>query len=100
MRFLAPEDLLQEHTRPHCELSYDSIYHPLLHVHGWKLIMQSDNKLSKFEPLGLFNLNENPTEDPTGNQVENPSHAQRIDQMRNEYLRIRKSGQRTTLEIT
>ena len=66
---------------------------------GWKLIMQSDNKLSKFDPIGLFNLVENPTEKPAGNKVDDPAQSHRVDQMRNEYLRIRNSGQRTTPEM-
>ncbi|PAY16884.1 sulfatase [Rhodopirellula sp. SM50] len=65
---------------------------------GWKLILQSDHKLSKFKPIALFNLDENPTEHPAENKVDEPAHAQRVEQLKNEYLRIRQSGQRTTPE--
>lgn len=62
---------------------------------GWKLILQSDHKLTNFESKALFNLNDNPTERPDGNKVNDPAYAQRVEQMRKEYLRIRASGQRT-----
>jgi len=61
----------------------------------WKLIMQSDNKLSKFEPKGLYNLAENPYEKWDGNFVKDPAHQDRVKAMRTEYLRILQSGERT-----
>ena len=63
---------------------------------GWKLILQSDHKVSKFEPIALFNLDDNPSEKETENLIEDPAHLDRISKMRGEYLRIRKSGERTT----
>ncbi|TWU55591.1 sulfatase family protein [Rubripirellula reticaptiva] len=63
---------------------------------GWKLILQSDHKVSKFEPIALFNLNDNPAEDEKQNWVNDPEQAERVKAMRDQYIRIRTSGERTT----
>ncbi|TWT54939.1 Arylsulfatase precursor [Rubripirellula amarantea] len=63
---------------------------------GWKLILKSDHKVSKFEPIALFNLNDNPTENEAENKVDDPAQADRVKRLREEYLRIRNSGERTT----
>lgn len=61
----------------------------------WKLIIQSDHNLTKFEPKALFNLEKSPGELPKDNQIGNPECKPLIDQLLNEYLEIRRSGQRT-----
>jgi arylsulfatase A len=61
----------------------------------WKLILQSDHKLTKFEPIALFNLQVNPTEKEKFNLVDAPEHNARVYQMRSEYLEIFNSRQRT-----
>jgi arylsulfatase A-like enzyme len=61
----------------------------------WKLIIQSDHNLTKFEPKALFNLEKTPKELPKDNQIGNPECKSLIDQLLNEYLEIRRSGQRT-----
>jgi hypothetical protein len=63
---------------------------------GWKLILQSDHNVSKFEPIALFNLNENPLEEEKRNVINDPAQAERVKKMRDTYIRIRTSGQRTT----
>ena len=63
---------------------------------GWKLILQSDHNVSKFEPIALFNLKDNPTEKEAENKINDPQQSQRVKQLRDEYLRIRNSGERTT----
>ena len=61
----------------------------------WKLIIQSDHKLTKFEPSALFNLAENPQEKETGNLLEHPDHQKRAAEMLSRYLEIRNGGGRT-----
>ncbi|RME67233.1 MAG: hypothetical protein D6781_13625 [Verrucomicrobia bacterium] len=61
----------------------------------WKLIMQSDHKLTRFDPIALFNLDENPAEDEARNLIHDPAHAERVRAMRARYLAIRNSGERT-----
>ncbi len=57
----------------------------------WKLIIQSDHKVSKFEPTALFNLSDNVTENESENMVRNPEQKARVQSMLAEYLDIRKS---------
>ncbi|TWT80775.1 Arylsulfatase precursor [Planctomycetes bacterium CA13] len=63
---------------------------------GWKLTLKSNHKLTEYKPVALFNLNDNPTEHEEQNKVNNPEHAQQVKEMREEYIRIRESGVRTT----
>jgi arylsulfatase A-like enzyme len=63
---------------------------------GWKLILQIDHQVSKFEPIALFNLNDNPTEREEENKIHDPENAERVKRMRDRYIRIRIRGQRTT----
>ncbi len=58
----------------------------------WKLIVKSDHNCSKWEPIGLYNLKDNPTEDHKGNFVKNPEYKPLVDKMLTEYLEIRTSG--------
>lgn len=62
----------------------------------WKLIIKSDWKCATWEPKALFNLDKTPKERPTNNQINNPESKALVDELSNEYLRIRKSGERTT----
>ncbi|WP_111979230.1 sulfatase family protein [Algibacillus agarilyticus] len=57
---------------------------------GWKLIIDTDHKLTKFEPTALFNLNTNVVEDEKFNLL--LSQPQKVDAMLAEYLTIRNSG--------
>ena len=62
----------------------------------WKLIMQSDRQTTKWDPIALFNLAENPSESEGENLVNDKDHTQRVASMREAYLAIRQSGSRTT----
>ncbi|MEO1618101.1 MAG: sulfatase, partial [Planctomycetota bacterium] len=62
---------------------------------GWKLILQSDQKLTRFDPVALFHLSENPSEAAANNKIDDPLLQKRIHEMRTEYLRIRESRIRT-----
>ncbi|MGY8896924.1 MAG: sulfatase family protein [Paraglaciecola sp.] len=61
----------------------------------WKLIMQSDRKISKFEPIALFDLSHNPQEHESKNLLKSPKHQNRIKQMLKSYKHIRQSGMAT-----
>lgn len=62
----------------------------------WKLILQSNLQLSKFDPIALFNLADNPREAKQFNFVKSPEHRTRVEQMRKDYLEILNSRVRTT----
>ena len=62
----------------------------------WKLILQSNHKVTKFEPIALFNLESNAKEKEAQNLVDDSGYAERVKQMTAEYLEIRESGRRTT----
>lgn len=62
----------------------------------WKLILQSNHKLSKFEPIALYNLEENPQERTAENFVASEEHQSLVAQMKAEYLKIFKSREKTT----
>ena len=71
--------------------------HELIYrVRQWKLIIQSNHKLTKFEPIALFDLESNPHELEEKNLVNHSSHKDRIETMLSKYMEIRKSAQRTT----
>lgn len=61
----------------------------------WKLIVQSNHKLTQFEPAALFNLVQNPTENEADNLIDHPDHKDRVAAMLNRYLEIRNGGLRT-----
>ncbi len=61
----------------------------------WKLIMQSDHKLSKFEPIALYNLQDNPQEKRKGDLLDDASQQERIKAMQREYVEIFRSRRRT-----
>ena len=58
---------------------------------GYKLIIQSDWNLSKWNPVALYDLNENKIESPQNNKIYNKSHKLLVDTMLHEYLDIRNS---------
>ncbi|ADE53452.1 sulfatase family protein [Coraliomargarita akajimensis] len=57
---------------------------------GWKLIIQSTFKRTKYDPLALYNLNNDPKE--TKNLIKNPEYQQLVKKMHAEYLEIIESG--------
>lgn len=61
----------------------------------WKLIIQSDAKLSKFEPKALYDLEKNPHEKWNQNLLGNPEFKPIVERMLREYLEILRSRQRT-----
>lgn len=61
----------------------------------WKLIMKSNRKAVKFEPIALFNLNDNLTEQESANLLNATEYKSRVEKMHAKYLKIRNSGQAT-----
>ncbi|MEM6884544.1 MAG: arylsulfatase, partial [Verrucomicrobiota bacterium] len=61
----------------------------------WKLIIQSSYELNKWEPIALFNLESNLSENEKQNFINHPEHQPRAKQMFEKYMSIRKSGERT-----
>ncbi|MEQ8211357.1 MAG: arylsulfatase [Lacipirellulaceae bacterium] len=61
----------------------------------WKLILQSNHTLSKFEPIALYNLAENPQERTAENFVESAEHQLLVEKLKSDYLRVFKSRERT-----
>ncbi|QDT68680.1 Choline-sulfatase [Planctomycetes bacterium MalM25] len=62
----------------------------------WKLIIQGNHRVTKWEPRELYNLAESPLEEATANKIDDPEHADRVQEMFERYLEIRESGARTT----
>jgi arylsulfatase A-like enzyme len=62
---------------------------------NWKLIIQTDDKLTTMEPIALFDLSDNPQEKEQQNLISSPKYKDRIIQMFERYKKIRKSGIRT-----
>lgn len=58
----------------------------------WKLIIQSNHKMTKMDPKALFNLRENPKELETANFVNSPNYQEKIKTMLEKYLIIRETG--------
>ena len=70
--------------------------HELIYRRGpWKLIIQSNHKLTKWEPIALFDLSSNPEEREALNLISLPEHAERAETMFKRYREIRDSGVRT-----
>ena len=61
----------------------------------WKLIIQSNFELSKWEMIGLYNLEENPKEAPSRNRLNDSTQRERAESMYRRYRKIRDSGERT-----
>ena len=58
----------------------------------WKLIMKSNHKATKFEPIALFNLKENLAEAESQNLLNKKAYQSKVAQMHQRYLAIRNSG--------
>ncbi|MEN1677973.1 MAG: arylsulfatase [Planctomycetota bacterium] len=67
----------------------------MLRQGDWKLIIETNRKLTEWKPTELFNLAESPLEPPSENLINSPAHRDRIRQMLARYREIRESGQRT-----
>ncbi|MGJ8679024.1 sulfatase family protein [Paraglaciecola sp.] len=65
----------------------------MLREGDWKLIIQSNNKVTKREIAALYNLKDDPSE--KRNLVKAPEHKTRVQTMFKKYWDIRESGQRT-----
>lgn len=79
-----PRDYVIQQAGANCEV--------MLRQWPWKLIIQSDHKLSKWEPKALYNLEDNPYEKQSGNFIKNPEYKGKVNQMLKDYLEIRTSG--------
>jgi arylsulfatase A-like enzyme len=72
-----------------------SSYELMFRENGWKLIIQSNHQLDRWQPIALFNLAVNPKEIEAQNLVKHPEHQERVQAMLARYRDIRKSNQRT-----
>ena len=61
----------------------------------WKLIIQSNHQLTRWDPIALFNLQDNPQEIEALNLIHKPEYQDRIKTMLKTYLEIRQSKRRT-----
>ena len=61
----------------------------------WKLIIQSNWALDKWDPIRLFNLEKTPLEKPKDDLIDNPLYKNLVDELMNEYMKIRQSEVRT-----
>ncbi len=59
-----------------------------------KLIIKSDRKMTKMLPVALYNLKDNPKENPNFNLINDVNYNQTISEMLSRYLELRKNGQR------
>ena len=86
-----------EDFKPRDELMLQagSLCEVMLRQGKWKLILQSDFALSKWEPIGLYNLEANLKESPQTNLLKDPEHAQRLAAMIERYHAVRNDPQRT-----
>ena len=62
---------------------------------SWKLIIQSDPTQTKFEPIALFDLADNPYEKKAKNYVNSEAHKSQVKTMLAEYLSILRTKRRT-----
>lgn len=65
----------------------------ILRKKAWKLIIQSNNKRTEFDPYALYNLGKDPHEDH--NQIDNPELKDLAQSMFEEYIDIIESGRAT-----
>ena len=75
--------------RPYLMLQGGSRHEVIYREGDWKLILQSDPRVTKFEPIALFDLGENPEEAEERNLVNAPEQQERVRAMRASYVRIR-----------
>lgn len=57
----------------------------------WKLILQSDHQLTKYEPIALFDLSDNVYEKESGNLIHSAQHQTLIRTLRAEYIEVRQT---------
>jgi arylsulfatase A-like enzyme len=76
-------------------LQAGSLCEVMLRQGKWKLILQSDFALSKWEPIGLYNLEANLKESPQTNLINDPKHAERLAAMIKRYHAVRNNPLRT-----
>ncbi|MEO0795279.1 MAG: arylsulfatase [Verrucomicrobiota bacterium] len=62
----------------------------------WKLVLDSNFAANVFTPIALYNLQSNPGENESGNLVNDPTQATRVQTMRDRYLALRNSPNRTS----
>ncbi|CAI8257951.1 MAG: Arylsulfatase [Opitutia bacterium UBA7350] len=62
----------------------------------WKLILQSDWQLSKWEPIGLYNLEANLREEPKTNLIKDPAYVEHLSAMIERYHAVRNDPGRTS----
>jgi arylsulfatase A-like enzyme len=62
----------------------------------WKLIIEGDQQGNVYEPIALFNLEDNPFEEETGNMINDPEQQERIQTMETRYKDYRNTLERTT----
>lgn len=65
---------------------------------GWKLIIHVDPKdktNNTRTPIALFNLNNNPTEEESGNMIDNPKYRSKVKHLFEKYNEVRDGGEIT-----
>ncbi|WP_440876024.1 sulfatase family protein [Thalassotalea sp. PLHSN55] len=62
----------------------------------WKLMIKTNRNLNKWEPVGLYNLEANHSENEKNNLLHNKEYEKHAEKMMSQYLEIRSSGVRTT----
>ena len=67
----------------------------MLRQKAWKIIIQSNHALDKWEPIALFNLDSNTGERESDNYINNPEYRGMVEQLFKSYMSIRESGIRT-----
>lgn len=67
----------------------------MLRQDQWKLIIQSNAKLTRWEPIALFDLAANPAEEESQNLIDRSEQAPRVQRMLARYQQIMNSGIRT-----
>jgi arylsulfatase A-like enzyme len=82
-----PRNEIMQQAGAQCELMFRQ--------GNWKLLMQSDYKLSKMEPFALFNLADNPNEDEACNLIKEPKYANLVEALYTRYKTVRNSPSRT-----
>ncbi|MEN8662110.1 MAG: arylsulfatase [Lentimonas sp.] len=82
-------------SRQELMLQSGSMNQVMLRQGKWKLIIQSDHKLTKWEPIGLYNLESNPIESPKSNLINNPEYAAKLKTMVSRYHEVRNSTARS-----
>lgn len=87
------KDLFQQ--RAYMMLQGGSRTEAIFRQDPWKLIIQSNHQLTRWDPIALFNLQENPQEIESLNLIRNPDYQDRVQHMLKSYLEIRRSKRRT-----